>query len=1062
MGHYGEYPLDGNLPYAKLITRILRRCNVPLSNDWLGKHVTPVSRTTLSKMKMTMWDGSLELSPERPVGGGDGDGDDSSDSSDGGGDGDAVAPPAASEVRVTQALACALGRGYGWRGATTTGRGAAVAGRDAGASSSQVPEGPPPPGEERDMIDSGCSKHMTANPNLFTKLNKYNGGMVTFGDNSKGKIIGIGEITIGGTIISNVCLVDNLKYNLLSVSQLCNIGYSVIFKTSHCLVKNSNDKTILKGIRKNNIYICLLDEANSSNTCFVTNDVDPYLWHRKLGHVNVKVIKTIASKNLVRNLPKLKFGKDHVCDACQRGKQTKVSHKSKNEVSTTRPLELLHLDLFGPITTPSLGGSRYTFVIVDDFSRFTWTLFLKHKDEAFDEFASLCKRIQNQKGYLITTIRSDHGGEFDNLNQFGSYCSKQGITHNFSAPRTPQSNGVVERKNRSLQETARTMINEYSLPKYFWAEAVNTACYVLNRVLIRPILLKTPYELYHNKLPKVDYFKVFGCICYILNTKDNLGKFDAKADDGIFLGYSSNSRAYRVFNKKSLIIEESMNIKFKIEPKNIKEALEDSDWIVAMQEELHQFERNNVWELVPKPKNHSIIGAKWVFRNKLDEDGSIIRNKARLVAKGYNQQEGIDFDETYAPVARLESIRMLLAFACHKNFKLCQMDIKSAFLNGFIMEEVYVAQPPGFEDTQYPDHVFKLNKALYGLKQAPRAWYERLSEFLIQSGFQMGKVDTTLFVKHRGKDSIIVQIYVDDIIFGSTNENLCVEFSKCMSDEFEMSLMGELNFFLGLQIKQTKNGIFICQTKYTKELLKKFDFDGQKSSSTPMSTSLKLSKDEEGTPIDPTRYRGMIGSLLYLTASRPDIMFSVCACARFQANPMQSHFSAVKRIFKYLKGTTNVGLWYPMNQNFDLISFSDADFAGCHLDRKSTSGTCHFLGSCLVSWFSKKQNSVALSTTEAEYIAAGRCCAQVLWMRQTLMDYGIHFSSSPINCDNTSLINLSKNPILHSRAKHIDIRHHFLRDTVQKGEIVLKYIETEKQLTDILTNPLSEERFCYL
>ena len=415
-----------------------------------------------------------------------------------------------------------------------------------------------------------------------------------------------------------------------------------------------------------------------------------------------------------------------------------------------------------------------------------------------------------------------------------------------------------------------------------------------------------------------------------------------------------------------------------VEPKNIDEAINDENWILAMQEELNQFERNQVWELVPRPNDHPIIGTKWVFRNKLDETGIITRNKARLVAKGYNQEEGIDYEETYAPVARLEAIRMLLAYACIMNFKLYQMDVKSAFLNGFIQEEVYVDQPPGFENYKLPNHVFKLKKALYGLKQAPRAWYERLSKFLLEKGFTRGKVDTTLFIKNRNHDILLVQIYVDDIIFGATNESLCKEFANIMQSEFEMSMMGELTFFLGLQIKQTSEGIFINQSKYCKELLKRFEMENSKIFDTPMSTSCRLDKDEGGKPIEITKYRGMIGSLLYLTASRPDIMFSVCMCARFQANPKESHLSAVKRIMRYLVGTQQMGLWYPKGASSSLVGYSDSDFAGCKMDRKSTSGTCHFLGCSLVSWHSKKQNSVALSTAEAEYVAAGSCCAQIL------------------------------------------------------------------------------------
>ena len=321
---------------------------------------------------------------------------------------------------------------------------------------------------------------------------------------------------------------------------------------------------------------------------------------------------------------------------------------------------------------------------------------------------------------------------------------------------------------------------------------------------------------------------------------------------------------------------------------------------------------------------------------------------------------------------------MLLAFTCHKNFILYQMDVKSAFLNGFINEEVYVEQPPGFGSFNFPNHVFKHKKALYGLKQAPRAWYERLSKFLISSGFKMGKIDTTLFIKLRENDILIVQIYVDDIIFGATNVSLCEEFVKSMHNEFEMSMMGELNFFLGLQIKQLKERTFINQAKYIRDLLKKFNLEEVKAKNTPMSSSIKLDMDEKGKSVDQIKYRGMIGSLLYLTASRPDIMYSVCLCARFQECPKESHLNAVKRIFRYLKGTIDIGLWYPKCDNFELICYSDADFDGCKIDRKITSGTCHFLGHSLVSWHRKKQNSVALSTVEAEYIAAGLGCAQVL------------------------------------------------------------------------------------
>ncbi|GJS87114.1 retrovirus-related pol polyprotein from transposon TNT 1-94 [Tanacetum coccineum] len=681
--------------------------------------------------------------------------------------------------------------------------------------------------------DSGCSKHMTGNRKLFSTYKAYNGGNVIFGSNLRGNIIGKGTISNDSLKRDNVEHVDNLGFNFLSIGQICDNKCKVTFSEYDSEI-TKNGKVIGRGIRKKGLYVMKLGNKPKDQICLATIDENSTLWHRRLGHANMRLIQSLVSKELVRNLPKLKFDQ-HFCDACKIGKQAHASHKAKNIVSTTRCLELLHLDLFGPSAVRSYGGNRYTLVIVDDYS-------------------------------------------------------SNGITHNFSASCTPQSNGVVKRKNKTLQEMSRTILNEQSLPQKFWCNAVDTSTYILNRILIRTILGKTPYEILRGRKPTLDYFRVFGSKCFILNTKDYLTKFDPKSYEGVFLGYSQNSKAYIILNKHTRKIEESLNVTFDetpppsktsplvdddldeeeaireiekknlenvvedetleideivnikesrnhplenvignlnqrtlrsqaqnqsnfycfistIEPKNVNEALGDESWIVAMQEELNQFIANDVWELVPQPKNMTIIGTKWVFRNKLDENGVVSRNKARLVAQGYNQQEGIDYDETYAPVARLESIRILLAYACALDFKLFQMDVKSAFLNGFINEEVYVAQPPGFIDFEKPDHVYKLKKALYGLKQAPKAWYDRLKAFLIKHEYKMGMVDNTLFTKKKSSNLIIVQIYVDDIIFGSTCQDMCDEFAKIMHDEFEMSMMGELNFFLGLQIKQMEDAL---------------------------------------------------------------------------------------------------------------------------------------------------------------------------------------------------------------------------------------------------------------
>jgi hypothetical protein len=316
-----------------------------------------------------------------------------------------------------------------------------------------------------------------------------------------------------------------------------------------------------------------------------------------------------------------------------------------------------------------------------------------------------------------------------------------------------------------------------------------------------------------------------------------------------------------------------------------------------MQEELNNFKRNEVWSLVPRPKQN-VVGTKWVFRNKQDEHGVVTRNKAQLVAKGYTQVAGLDFEETFAPVTKLESIRILLGYAAHHSFRLFQMDVKSAFLNGPIKEEVYVEQPPGFEDDRYPDHVYKLSKALYGLKQAPRAWYECLRDFLIANAFKVGKVDPTLLTCDG--DLFVCQIYVNGIIFGSINQKSCEEFSRVMTQKFEMSMMGELTYFLGFQVKQLKDYTFISQMKYTQDLLKRFGMKDAKPAKTPMGTDRHVDLNKGGKSVDQKACRSMIGSLLYLCASRLYIMLSVCMCARYQSDPKECHLVVVKRILWYL------------------------------------------------------------------------------------------------------------------------------------------------------------------
>ncbi|GKE31382.1 retrovirus-related pol polyprotein from transposon TNT 1-94, partial [Tanacetum coccineum] len=603
----------------------------------------------------------------------------------------------------------------------------------------------------------------------------------------------------------------------------------------------------------------------------------------------------------------------------------------------------------------------------------------------------------------------------------------------------------VKRRNRTLVEAARTMMIFSKALLFLWAESMNTTCYTQNHSLIRLRYNKTPYELMQDKKPDLSFLHVFGSLFCPTNDHEDMGKFDAKADIRIFVGYAPAKKAFKIYNRRTRLIIETIYVTFDeltvmaskqfssgpglhsmtpatsssglvsnpvsqqpcippirddwdrlfqpmfneyfnpltiavspvqevaapraevlakshvitktltfhddllnespnedstsqgsssnvtlihtlfehlgrwtkdhpianvigdpsrsistrkqlktdtmwcyfdafltlVEPKNFKQAMTKPSWIDAMQEEIHEFERLEVWELVSCPDKVLLIKLKWIYKVKTDEFGRVLKNKARLVAQGFRQEEGIDFKESFASVARIEAIRIFIANATHKNMMIYQMDVRMAFLNGKLKEEVYVSQLEGFVDQDNLSHVYKLTKALYGLKQAPCAWYDMLSSFLISQQFSKGAVDPTLFIRNAGNDLLLVQIYVDGIIFASINTAICNEFANQMTTKLKMSMMGQMLFFLGLQISQSPRGIFINQSKYASEIVKKYGLHTTDSVDTPIIDKKKLDEDLQGKPVDATLYHRMIGSLMYLTSSRPNFNYVVCLCARY-------------------------------------------------------------------------------------------------------------------------------------------------------------------------------------
>nr|GEV01795.1 retrovirus-related Pol polyprotein from transposon TNT 1-94 [Tanacetum cinerariifolium] len=718
------------------------------------------------------------------------------------------------------------------------------------------------------IVDSRCSKHMTGNLNLLINFVEKFLGTVKFGNDQIAHILGYGDL--------------------------------------------GND--LLTGSRGIDLYSITLQDTTSPNPIFLmakATSSQAWLWHRRLSHLYFDTINLLSKNDIVVGILKLKFIKDHLCSSCELGKAKRKSFQSK-------------------ITQVQKGG--YNF--------YTWTY--------------VVSLVQRGLHAQVRIVQTDKGTKF--LNQtLHAYFAAEGIHHQTSVARTLEQNGVVKRRNRTLVEAARTMLSAAKVPLFFWAEAIATTCFTQNRSLVIPRHEKTPYHIINDRKPSVKFFHIFGSLCYIVIDGENVDKMkekvptqapsvtspeninqvvmieeNAQVENDEFINifctpvqdrgetssrhvdslnmhtfyqhHPSEHRWTKDHPLEQVIGNPSQSVRTRhqlesdgemcmfalivsrTEPKNIREDMADSAWIESMQEELYQFDQ-------------------------LDE--------------------GVDFKESFAPVARLEAVRLFITYAAHKSFTAYQMDVKTVFLYGPLKEEVYVNQPDGFVDPYHPDKVYRLKKALYGLKQAPRS---------------------------------------------------CVV--------------------------------------------------------TPMATK-HLDADLSGTPIDQTKYRSMVRALMYLRASRPDIVHATCYYARYQVKQTEKHLTAVKRIFRYLKDTIHIGLWYPKDTDFELTAFSNSDHAGCLDSRKSTSGGIQFLsGNKLFSWSSKKQDCTSMSSAEAEYVSLSACCAQVLWMRTQLTDYGFYFDKIPI--------------------------YHFIKEKVKKGIVELFFVGTEYQLADLFTKALPEERFKYL
>ena len=496
------------------------------------------------------------------------------------------------------------------------------------------------------------------------------------------------------------------------------------------------------------------------------------------------------------------------------------------------------------------------------------------------------------------------------------------------------------------------------------------------------------------------------------------------------------------------------------EPTIFEDAMGNAEWESAMDEEMDALDANKTWELVDLPAGKKPIGCKWVYKVKRNSDGSVSRYKARLVAKGYAQEYGIDYEETFSPVAKMSTVRCVIALAASKGWSLHQMDVKNAFLHGDLHEEVYMEQPQGYVHPQYPQKVCKLVKALYGLKQAPRQWFEKISGYLISIGFQVSPADPSLFVRKSAHGMIMLVLYVDDLILtGDSVVEIC-EIKQQLGSRFEMKDLGELRYFLGIEVIRSTDGIWLMQRQYALDMLSRFGMTGCKPITTPLEVNGKLTQDGGELIDDVTMYRCMVGSLIYMTITRPDLSYAVGLVSQFMQSPRKPHLDSVRRIMRYVKSTIQYGLFYAYGSDLHLSGYTDADWAGSPYDRRSTSGYSFTLGSGAVSWSSKKQPTVALSSTEAEYRGAALAACEIDWLCTLLHSLDIVVDYVVVlYCDNMSSIKLSSNPVFHARAKHIEVHYHFIREKVIAGEIDLQHVSTTMQVADIFTKSLGTEKF---
>ena len=1039
------------------------------------------------------------------------------------------------------------------------------------------------------LVDTGASYHCVPKREYFLNYQAGDFGSVKMGNQSSASIVGLGDIRVKTTVgcmltLRNVRHIPDLRLNLLSANVLDQEGFQHTFGDGKWKLSKGS-MTVARGELCCSLYKTYLSICSGELNA-VEEKNSPNLWHRRLGHMSDKGLKCLAGKSLIPVDTTVAL---NPCDHCLAGKQHRVSFARK---STRRQanLELVHSDICGPIEVESNGGNKYFVTFIDDATRRTWVYMLKTKNQVFETFQKFHALVERETDRKLKCLRSDNGGEYTS-HEFENYCARHGIRHVKTVPGTPQHNGVAERMNRTIVEKVRCMLKMSDLPKSFWAEAVKTAVYLINRSPSIPLGLDIPERAWKGCDPTYSHLRVFGCKAYMHVPKDQRSKLDSKTTPCVFVGYGDEEYGYRLYDPEKKKVVRSRDVVFfehekgaellsaryrtnsdsfldstnvspiptsfsddqpalddldathdgveevqpnddgdvpqfddapndaqldddeaieqgeqptspvddvqvrrstrdrkpstkypssdyilvtdEGEPEDFQEVLtcEDKDlWLEAMKEEMNSLKKNQTYELVKLPSGKKVLKNRWVFKNKKDGEKSVKR-KARLVVKGCNQKKGIDFDEIFSPVVKMTSIRTVLGLAASLDLELEQLDVKTAFLHGDLHEEIYMEQPEGFEEKGKEKLVCRLKKSLYGLKQAPRQWYRKFDSFMTSNGYKRTSADPCVyFRKFPDGNFIILLLYVDDMLIVGQDAERISTLKKDLSKSFDMKDLGPAKQILGMEIARDRKAgkLWLSQEKYIERVLERFNMKHAKPVSTPLASHFKLSKrvcpttEKEKASMSSIPYSSAVGSLMYaMVCTRPDIAHSVGLVSRYLSNPGKAHWDAVKWIFRYLRGTSKLCLCYGGGKPI-LEGFTDADMAGDVDSRKSTSGYVFTFSRGAISWQSKLQKCVALSTTEAEYIAAVEASKEMLWLKRFLRELGLEQGEYVVLCDSQSAIDLSKNSMYHARTKHIDVRYHWLRNVIEEKMMKLKKVHTNKNGADMLTKvvPASKLDVC--